>query len=65
VLGAVLAPSVAPIRRAAVERLLRLRAMLGDPVAPFMDAPCHREPSAGYAEGTVIRETSEPRMKGL
>jgi len=44
-----------------VERLLRLRAMLGDPIAPFMDAPCHQEPPAGDVEDVLLRETTEPR----
>ena len=60
-LGAALAPPVAPLRRAAVEGLLRLRATFGDSVAPFMDAPCHQEAAARDAEGTLIRETTEPR----
>lgn len=57
--GAALAPPVAPLRRAAIERLLRLRAMLGDPVAPFLDAPCHQEPPQDGHTHKVITETAE------
>lgn len=41
-MGAAFAPQVAPVRRALAERVLRLRGSIGDPVAPFLDAPCHQ-----------------------
>jgi hypothetical protein len=44
-----------------VERLLRLRATIGDPIAPFMEAPCHQESPTGDVEDALLRETTEPR----
>ena len=39
-IGVILTPPVAPARRAATEWLRRRRSFT-DPVAPFLDAPCH------------------------
>ena len=44
-IGVILTPPVAPARRAAAEWLRRRRAFT-DPVAPFLEAPCHAEPDA-------------------
>ena len=59
-MGAVFAPPVAPVRRVLAERALRLRGAMGDPVAPFLDAPCHQTEngSAGDLDPLI---TSEPR----
>jgi hypothetical protein len=39
--GIALSPAAARARTAAIGRLERLRRRGGDPVAPFMEAPCH------------------------
>ena len=42
-IGVILTPPVAPARRAAAEWLRRRRSFT-DPVAPFLEAPCHAVP---------------------
>jgi hypothetical protein len=43
-----------------VERALRFRATVGDPVAPFLEAPCHQ--AAAETEGDLdTRVAIEPR----
>jgi len=55
-IGVILTPPVAPVRRAASEWARRRRSF-GDPVAPFLEAPCQAapepaEPIASGAEAT-------------
>jgi hypothetical protein len=55
-IGVILTPPVAPARRAAAEWARRRRSF-GDPVAPFLEAPCQAgaettEPIASGAEAT-------------
>jgi hypothetical protein len=42
-LGVAFAPPAVRARRAFGDRITRLRNLAGDPVAPFLDAPCERE----------------------
>ena len=44
-IGVILTPPVAPARRAAAEWLRRRRSFT-DPVAPFLEAPCHLIPDS-------------------
>ena len=44
-IGVILTPPVAPARRAATEWLRRRRSFT-DPVAPFLEAPCHAVPDS-------------------
>lgn len=58
--GAALAPTLAPVRRVAAARALRLRALLGDPVAPFMNAPCHQGAPDGATQQAVAGAAGLP-----
>jgi len=49
-IGVILAPAAAPVHRAAAE-WLRRRAS-ADPVAPFLEAPCHAEQDAASPVAT-------------
>ena len=58
--GAALAPTLGPVRRVAAERWLRLRGMLGDPVAPFLEAPCHQDAQDDAAQQVVAGSAGLP-----
>jgi len=49
-LGLALSPAASRTRTAALARLERLRRRSGDPVSPFLEAPCHRH-AAPAADG--------------
>lgn len=51
-----LTPPVAPARRAAAEWARRRRSF-GDPVAPFLEAPCHTAPEAAEPIATGAEAT--------